>query len=140
MAEFLIFGNLCLARSKTLPYVWKKYYKNEQHLYLVAHILTKISQNVCIHLPDITTSFGKSVDFISFFGYILIHYWWPFMSELLYLHQTFTDCVSYQFTHSRMSTCQMWLQIMEDSLIYSIFWQFSYIITYSKYYNFIKLL
>ena len=37
---------------------------------------------------------------------IFIHYWQPFMSEVLYLHQTFTDCMSNQYTHFDMLTCQ----------------------------------
>ena len=28
------------------------------------------------------------------FSGIFIHHWWPFMSKVLYLHQTFTECVS----------------------------------------------
>ena len=39
------------------------------------------------------------------------------MSEVLYLHQTFTDYGSDEFTHFGMSTCQMCLQVMESSLI-----------------------
>ena len=45
---FLSFETLCLGSSKTLPYVWKKYHKNEQHLCLVTHIFTKLSENVCL--------------------------------------------------------------------------------------------
>ena len=45
---FLIFKTLCLGRSKTLAYVWKKYHKNEMHLCLVIHIFTKLSQNECL--------------------------------------------------------------------------------------------
>ena len=33
---------------KTLPYVWKVYHENGRHLRLVAHIFTKLSQNVCL--------------------------------------------------------------------------------------------
>ena len=47
VAEFFMFNTLCWGRSKTLPYVWKKYHKNEQNLSLVTHIFTKLSQNVC---------------------------------------------------------------------------------------------
>ena len=36
---------------------------------------------------DVTASYGTSFDFIAFFMFIF---------ELLYLHQTFTDCVSNQ--------------------------------------------
>ena len=38
----------CCDRSKTLPYVWKKYLKNERYLCLVTHSFTKHSQNVCL--------------------------------------------------------------------------------------------
>ena len=43
---FLIIETLCLGRSKTLPYVCKKYHKIERRLSLVAYIFTKLSQNV----------------------------------------------------------------------------------------------
>ena len=52
------------------------------------------------------------------------------MSEVFYLHQTFTDFVSKctdfvskctdfvsKCTHFGMSICQVWLQVMEGSLI-----------------------
>ena len=42
----MIFETLCLGRSKTLSYIWKKYHKNERHLCLVWHSFTKLSQNV----------------------------------------------------------------------------------------------
>ena len=48
---------------------------------------------------------------------IFIHYWRPFISEVLYLHQTFTDCMSIQYKYSDMLTCQMLLQVMEGSLV-----------------------
>ena len=50
---------------------------------------------------------------------ILIHFWIPFMSLslLLYLRQTFTDCVSNKYTNTYMSTYQMWLQVIECFLI-----------------------
>ena len=38
---------------------------------------------------------------------IFIHYWRPFMSEVLYLRQTFTDYVPKQYIHSDMLTFQM---------------------------------
>ena len=52
------------------------------------------------------------------------------MSEVLYLRQTFTDCVSNQNTHFDMLTCQMQLKVMEGSLVLLFF--------YTKF--FIKLL
>ena len=47
IAVILIFKTLCLGRSKTLPYVWKKI-SQERHLRLVSHIFTKLSQIVCL--------------------------------------------------------------------------------------------
>ena len=44
---FSIFKTL-LGQVETLPYVWKKYYKNERHFCLVTHIFAKLSQNVCL--------------------------------------------------------------------------------------------
>ena len=46
LVGFLIFETLCLGSSKTLPYVWKKYHKNQQRLCLVRHSFTKLSQNI----------------------------------------------------------------------------------------------
>ena len=54
---------------------------------------------------------------------IFIHYRKPFMSELLYLRQTFT-----------------WVCIFWYVNMLAFFWKFSYITTYLKRYNFIKLL
>ena len=39
-----------------------------------------------------------------------------FISEVMYLHQTFTDYMSNQYTHSDSSTYQMLLQVMERHL------------------------
>ena len=55
---------------------------------------------------------------------IFIHFYLPFMPDLLYLRQTFTDCVSNQNTHFDMLKCQMLLQITEDFLVLSVFWKF----------------
>ena len=43
-----------------------------------------------------TASYGTPFDFIAIFGYYHSLYL-PFVSELLYLPQTFTDCVSLTF-------------------------------------------
>ena len=43
-------------------------------------------------MPDGTTSYGTPFDFIAFYLGIFINFRLPFISELLYLHQTFTDC------------------------------------------------
>ena len=43
--------------------------------------------------------------------------WRPFISEILYLHQTFTDCISNQYTHFDMLTYQMKLQVTDGSLV-----------------------
>ena len=67
-------------------------------------------------MPDLTVSYGTPFDIIAFLG-ILIHYWQSFMSELLYLHQSFTYCVSNQYANTNISTCQMWLYVMECFLI-----------------------
>ena len=48
---------------------------------------------------------------------IFIHNWRALMSEVLHLHQIFTDCLSDWYTHFGMATWQMWLQVMEGSLV-----------------------
>ena len=35
----------------------------------------------------------------------------------IYLHQTFTECVSYQYAYFNVSICQIWLQAKERPLI-----------------------
>ena len=60
------------------------------------------------------------------------------------LHQSFTDCISDQYTHFGMSTCQMSLQVMEGSLIHVHFFGTFHILhnynTCLKSYKFIELL
>ena len=46
-------------------------------------------------MSDVTASYGALLDFIAFLG-IFILYLRPFMSEILYLLQTSTDCMSNQ--------------------------------------------
>ena len=45
-------------------------------------------------MPDVTASYEKPFDFIAFFLGIFIHNFRAFVSGVLYLQQTFTDCVS----------------------------------------------
>ena len=47
-----------------------------------------------IDIPHVTASYGTLFNFTVFALGIFIHYYWPFMSKLLYLNKTFTDCVS----------------------------------------------
>ena len=73
-AGFLNFEALCLGRSKTLPYVSKKYHKNKRHLCLVTYIIWGID------VPGVMASYEISFDFITFFGYfhtlfMTIHVW-----------------------------------------------------------------
>ena len=50
-------------------------------------------------MPDMTPIYGKPFNFIAFFG-MFMHYWHPLlMSEVLNPHQTFTDCLTNQYTH-----------------------------------------
>ena len=56
----------------------------------------------------------------------LLHNWRPIMSEVLYLFQTLTACVSNQYTYFNMSPCQIWQQVMELSLVWLGFLQSLY--------------
>ena len=59
-------------------------------------------------MSDVTASYGTPLNFIVFLG-IFIHNWQPFMSEVLYLHQTFTDCVFNQNTLFCVKcNCMLW--------------------------------
>ena len=83
---------------------------------------------------------------LRFLGFF-IHNWRAFMSEIFH----FLNFLWFiketpnhkKFSYVGMSTCQMWLQVMEGSLIKLHFWEFSYmydITSCLKRYNFIKLL
>ena len=85
--------------------------KNERPLRLVASIFTKLSQNLLsnqyTHFDILTCQMLWQVmegllNLFRFLG-IFIHYYWPFMSKLLYLHQTFPDCVFNQYRCVKMS-------------------------------------
>ena len=49
-------------------------------------------------MPDMTASYGTPFDFIAFFG--CFHTF--LMPELLYFHQTFTNCISNQYLYVEM--------------------------------------
>ena len=75
--------------------------QNERHLCLVSHSFTKHSQNVClinIHIliywyAQHNCMLWKALWYYCVFLCIFLHFWRPFMCELLYLHQTFTGYV-----------------------------------------------
>ena len=46
----------------------------------------------CFAMPDVNASYGMSLDLIVFFKNF-VHNWRIFMSEVLYFHQTFINCV-----------------------------------------------
>ena len=57
-------------------------------------------------MPDVTASYGMYLDFNPFFTNFA-HNCRPFMSKVLYLHQTFMDCVSNQYKHFDIFISQM---------------------------------
>ena len=59
----------------------------------------------------------KAFWFYYVFGGIFIYNWQTFVSEVLYLYQTFTYYLSNQYTYTKLSTCPMWLQVLECPLI-----------------------
>ena len=58
---------------------------------------------------------------------IFVHNWRPFMSEVLYLHQTFSNYVSDWYLQFNMLIFNLWLQVMENSLIKLLFLKFSFL-------------
>ena len=99
LVGFLIFGTLCLGSSKTLPYFWKKYHKNEKHLCLVTHIFIKLSQNVCLINKHIlihryTLCNCKLWKALWFFFLVFSYIIDDSCLKCKYLHQTSTDCMS----------------------------------------------
>ena len=132
-ARFLIFETVFLGRMAILPYVWKLYHKNWCYLRLVSHIFNKLSQNVCLintytliyrHAKCDCKLLSVLWFYCGFLGIYMLYYW-PFMSELLCLHQTFDDCVSNHYEYKNWSASQMWLQVIDSSLILLYFRYFS---------------
>ena len=114
-ARFFIFETVSLGRTATLSYVWKIHHKNWRHLRLIAHRFTKLSHNVClVNTHNLIYRYARCdcklrnvLWFYCVFLGIFIHYWRPLMSEVLYLYQIFTDCMSYQYLHFDMLICQI---------------------------------
>ena len=112
----------------------KKHYKNEWHLCLVTHIFTKLSLNVCLinthsliyWYACCNCKLWNALWLYCFFLGIFINYWRLFISKLLYLHQTFTDCVSNQYTYVNILSCQMWMQVMVLFPFFGNFWYNNY--------------
>ena len=67
--------NYYLSRSATLPYVWKNISK------------TKPNYRMCVYNQC------RDLILLRFFFGAFIHNWRPFMSEVMYLFQTFTECL-----------------------------------------------
>ena len=104
----LIYSAFLIRPSVFLPYVMI-------HILLYVDILicfwncicTKLSQNVCLINTHILIYQNSRCNcmlwnipwFCCLFKGIFPHNWRLFMSELLYLHQDFTNCVPYQYTH-----------------------------------------
>ena len=90
-------------------------HKIDEYSCLKCSIFTKHSYKVYLmwikifcynKMSGVTEIYGTLLDFITFLD-IFIHYWRPFLSEVLYIHQTFTDFISNQNTDFDMLTCQM---------------------------------
>ena len=117
----------------------EKISQNERHLCLVAHILTKLSQNVClINIHTLVYQYTKC-NCMLWKAFQFYYIFWVFSYiidkhsclKCKYLHQTFTDCISDSNKHFGMSICQMWLQVMECFQIQLHFLgYFSYITIY----------
>ena len=105
VSRFLIFEILCLDRSKTLPCLkiisqkWTTFVFGNTYLHqtLTECVLKKLWKALWLYCV--------------FLG-IFMHYYWPYMLELLCLYQTFTDYMSNQYPHTDIFIYQ-WLQVME---------------------------
>ena len=124
-AGFLISNTVFCYGIETLPYVWKTrsqkwaaFVFGSSYCY---QTFTECVSSQCTHFYKFTYQMWQEVMerpliWLRFLG-ILIRFWQPFMSQVLYLHQTFTDCVSNQYINFDLSTCQMWLQVMEGFVV-----------------------
>ena len=59
---------------------------------------------------------NRSLILLRFFLRIFMHNYKAFMSGVIYLHLTFTDCMSNQYKRFEMSTFQMCMQFIEGIL------------------------
>ena len=120
------FRDSLFGQVKKMPYVWKKLHRNERYLCLVTHIFTKLSQNICL-INILILIYGHARCYCNLWQ-IRWFYWvfWVFSYIIddyscliccISIHQTFTDCVPNWYTHFEISACQMWLKIIEGSVI-----------------------
>ena len=115
---------------------------NDICVWYITHSFTKLSLNVCIINTHIliywyarcNCKLWKGIWFYCVFSFFFVHNWRIFMSEVLYLQQTFIECVSNQYIHFNVSTCQIWLQVMEHHLILPCFFfgEFSQLVEIHK--------
>ena len=111
--DFLLLRlKLCLGSSKTLPYVFKKYHKNERHLWLLAHFIAKLSQNKYLIIKQILIyqyvrcdcKLWNAIWFYCVFGYFHTLLTIINVRSSEYIHQNFTDYMSSQYTYFYMLT------------------------------------
>ena len=76
------FRGFFLDRSARLPYVWKKYHRNERHLCLVAYSFIKLSQNICLINIDILMYWQITCSCKLWHAPLL---WLVFFKEFLYI-------------------------------------------------------
>ena len=103
--------------------------ENKITRHLVAHIFIKFSQNVSLINIYILIYRHARYDcilwnalwFYNIFGHFFMHYYWTFMSEWLYLHQTFTDYISNQYTHIYIRHARCHSKLWNTFWFYSVF-------------------
>ena len=94
VAIFLIFKTVFMGSSEILPYIWKNITKMSG-IFVWNFISSPNFQKIGIYLVnthifwyidmlDVTASYWMAFDFIALLA-ILIHYYWTFMSEVMYL-------------------------------------------------------
>ena len=98
--------------SYGIPFDFIKFFGHFHTLLLTIHVWIVVSPpnfhwlyilSILIYdMPDVTASYGMPFKFITFFEN-LAQNWGIFMSELLYLHQSFIDCVSNQYWYVKIS-------------------------------------
>ena len=72
--------------------------------------------------------FCYRMETLPYYGKNISQKWAAFAFGNTNLHQAFTECASNQYKHFDISTGQMWLQVMERTLVLLHFWVFSNII------------
>ena len=122
VTELLMFKFVFSGRSAKMSYVWKVRHKNEWHLRLVAHIFSKVSQNICLINTHILIYWHARCQYKLWKALWFYCFFWV-LSYIFDDHSCLNCCISNKLSlivypiFTDMSKWQIWLEAMKHSLI-----------------------